>query len=176
MKKFALVPLLMFVAACGDTPTEVPAADEALMPTTEAMARAVAFTIVDTSPYSAATFVPCANDGAGEFVLLSGTLHSLYHLTLLPSGSILLKVKDSPQKMSGVGLTTGDIYQGNGVTQDLMFTAAGGFPYATTYVNNFLIIGQGPGNNYMVQILAHLTLNADGTTTVDLDKPSVECK
>jgi hypothetical protein len=43
-------------------------------------------------------------------------------------------------------------------------------------VNNFRIIGQGPGNNYLVHETMHFTINADGTTTVSFDNLTVDCK
>jgi hypothetical protein len=48
--------------------------------------------------------------------------------------------------------------------------------FETTFVNNFRIIGQGPGNNFLVHETAHITINADGTVRVNHDNLSTECK
>jgi hypothetical protein len=45
-----------------------------------------------------------------------------------------------------------------------------------TYVNNFRIIGQGPGNNFLVHETMHITLNAAGILTVSHDNINVDCK
>ena len=44
------------------------------------------------------------------------------------------------------------------------------------YVNNFRIIGQGTGNNFLVHEIVHLTINANGTATNYVDNFSIECK
>jgi hypothetical protein len=43
-------------------------------------------------------------------------------------------------------------------------------------VNNFRIIGQGTGNNFLVHETFHITVNADGTMTASVDNFSVDCK
>jgi hypothetical protein len=70
-------------------------------------------------------------------------------------------------------LTTGDRYAATGETQDT-FNAHAGVEY--TFVNNFKIIGQGPGNNFLVHETYHYTFNANGELTVELDNFSVECR
>jgi hypothetical protein len=48
--------------------------------------------------------------------------------------------------------------------------------YEYTYVNNFRIIGQGPGNNYLIHNNFHYTINANGELTAWVDNFSAECK
>src|SRR5512135_867937 len=108
---------------------------------------ATASTVSQSFPISISVFVPCANGGAGEVVNLSGDLHDLFHITYDGQGGVHVKVQDNPQGISGVGLTTGDKYQGTGVTET-EFNVKVGEEY--TSVNNFRIIGQGPGNNFLV--------------------------
>src|SRR5215216_4074451 len=62
-------------------------------------------------------FIPCANAGAGEFVVLTGTLHVLTTFTI-NGNNVRGKSHFQPQGISGVGLTTGDKYHATGVTQD----------------------------------------------------------
>src|SRR5258708_20352837 len=78
-------------------------------------ARASTVTTSTKSPLSLTVFVPCAVGGAGERVALSGTLHDLFHVTFDGRGGFHLDVHDNPQAVSGVGLTTGDKYQGTGL-------------------------------------------------------------
>jgi hypothetical protein len=49
------------------------------------------------------------------------------------------------------------------------------FPFIETFVNNFKIIGQGPGNNFLVHQNVHITVNANGTLTASVDNFSTEC-
>jgi hypothetical protein len=118
-------------------------------------------------------FVACANGGAGEEVALSGSLHDLFHVTLDGSGGLHVKTHSNPQGISGIGLTTGAKYQATGVTQE-QFNAKIG--EQDTFINNFRLIGQGPGNNFLVHENFHVTVNANGVVTSFHDHFSVVCK
>lgn len=124
-------------------------------------------------PINITVFVPCAAGGAGEDVALSGNLHVLFSITFDSSGGFHAESHANPQGVSGTGLTTGDKYQGTGVTRD-DFNGKVGFE--TTFVNNFRIIGQGPGNNFLVHDNSHVTVHPDGTVTGFVDNFSVECQ
>jgi hypothetical protein len=141
---------------------------------TTAQASASTVTTSSVFPISLTVFVPCAAGGAGEFVDLSGNLHDLFHVTLDGSGGFHLDASDNPQGVSGVGETTGTKYQGTGVTR-FDFSGTAGGTYVETDVNNFRIIGQGPGNNFMVHDNFHITVNPDGTVTSFHDNFSVTC-
>ena len=137
-------------------------------------AQAQAITVVDNfiEPLELVVFVPCANGGTGEFVELAGTLHILFVTTIDNQGGFHDKFHFQPQGVSGTGLTTGDKYQGTGETQGT-FTGKVGFE--NTFVNNFKIIGQGPGNNFLLHENFHITFHPDGTVTAFVDNFSVKC-
>lgn len=124
-------------------------------------------------PIDIFVFVPCAAGGAGEEVILSGTLHLLSHTTFDNRGGFHAKFHAQPQGVTGLGLTTGDTYQGTGVTQD-QFNGTVGSEF--TFVNNFNIIGQGPGNNAMIHETFHVTVNANGQVTAVVDNFRATCK
>jgi hypothetical protein len=129
-------------------------------------------TVSTVFPIDLIVFVPCANGGAGEDVALSGNLHDLFHITV-NGNSLHVKTHDQPQGISGTGLVTGDKYQATGVTQDEFNTS---FGMEETFINNFRIIGQGPGNNFLVHENFHITINANGTVTASHDNFTVDCK
>jgi len=127
----------------------------------------------ESFPIAITVFVPCADGGAGELVVLEGDLHVL--LTITENANHLsIKNHSQPQGVSGTGLTTGDKYQGTGVTQDHFSANRGAETF--TFVNNFRVIGQGPGNNFLVHQVFHVTINANGEVTGTVDNFSVECK
>ena len=126
---------------------------------------------IDLTGFS--VFIPCADGGNGELVVFEGFLHSLTAETFDRNGGVHIKTHFQPQGLTGVGLTTGEKYQATGVTQD-QFNAKLGQTY--TLVNNFRIIGQGPGNNFLVHETYHFTINANGTVTVGHDNFTVDCK
>ena len=123
-------------------------------------------------PIAFNVFVPCANGGAGEVVALTGDLHDRFDLTF-DSDGMRVDIHDNPQGISGRGLTTGDKYQATGVTS-LSLRSAGSI--GLTYVDNFRIIGQGPGNNFLFHDNLHLSINADGDVTAFHDNLRADCK
>jgi hypothetical protein len=122
-----------------------------------------------------AVFVPCANDGAGEVVAGTIELHTLITLSI-NGNSFSTKYHFQPGGGDLVGTVTGDAYRPTGVTQG---TATGSLQNGrgeVTDVNNFRIIGQGPGNNLLIHSTFHLTVNANGDVTVAHSKFSFTCK
>lgn len=167
---YALGVIALATASCSQEPTEALTGPAILTP-----ARAETETIHERFSIELLVFVPCADEGAGELVLLEGTLHSLFHITI-NGNNFKMKVHDQPQGISGTGLTTGDKYQATGVTQQ---TFGGSFvngQFSDTYVNNFRIIGLGPGNNFLLHEKFHITLDAKGGLTASVDNFSVECR
>jgi hypothetical protein len=137
-----------------------------------------AYSAVDTNisiPVAISVFVPCAVGGTGEVVTLSGDLHILISTTV-NANHISLYTHFQPQGVSGVGSVSGDKYQGTGVTRTSIEADVVSFPFIETFVNNFRIIGQGPGNNFLLHQNIHITVNANGTVTASVDNFSVECK
>jgi hypothetical protein len=126
-----------------------------------------------TIPFS--VFVPCANGGAGENVSGTINLHILTTSTV-NGNNVSGKFHYQPQSSSLVGDVTGDAYQATGVTQENFKSSLTNGQANFTFVNNFRIIGQGPGNNFLVHEVTHLTVNANGDTTVTFDNFSVDCK
>jgi hypothetical protein len=121
-------------------------------------------------------FVPCADGGSGEYLDLSGSLHDMLAMTLDSDGTLHVKIHDNPQGVIGVGETTGDEYRATGVTDyeyNVSYFKPGG---QFTVVNNFRMIGPGPGNNLLVHENTHYTFNADGTLTATVDNFSIECR
>lgn len=138
-----------------------------------ARAAADTFTVSQDVPISLSVTIPCANGGMGEDVVLTGNLHDLYHITFDARGGYHFTYLDNPQGITGTGSVTGAKYQGTGGTHGQVTGQVG---YEETFVNNFRMIGQGPGNNFMVHETSHVTINANGTLTAWIDNISVECK
>jgi hypothetical protein len=124
---------------------------------------------------SLSVFVPCAAGGAGELVDLSGTLHTLITFAA-NKNNVAGYLHSQPQGISGVGETTGDKYQATGVTLESFGGSLQNGQFNQTFVNNFRIIGQGPGNNFLVHETVHITVNANGSVTVFHDDFSAACK
>jgi hypothetical protein len=170
MKAFASWLLgAILLGACNE-------ATRPVAPTTEQPTglRASQFTDNAVIPLDIFVFVPCAAGSLGEYVRLTGNLHALFHVTVSNSGKFTIKGHFQPQGVRGTGQSTGAKYQGTGVTQDL--THFGRVGQVFTFVNNFRIIGQGRGNNFLVHDVFHITINANGTLTAFVDGFKADCK
>jgi hypothetical protein len=165
MRNTSLLVALTVIAAACDSPLP----SEGSAP----QFSAVTFTESVKLPADITVDIPCANGGAGELVTLSGNLHALFHVTEDGKGGLHVKSHVQPQGLTGLGGTTGAKYQATGVTQDQQNVKVG---QTYTYVNNFRIIGQGPGNNFLVHQNVHVTVNANGQITAEVDIFRAECK
>jgi hypothetical protein len=134
-----------------------------------------AIQVNENIPITLSVFVPCAAGGAGEIVDVSGPLHVLVTFTI-NGNHVSGRQQFQPQGISGTGETTGLTYHATGLTATSFAGSLINGQFTETFINRFDIIGQGPNNNYTVHETAHITVNADGTVTVNFDNFSVECK
>ena len=158
--------LAVALVACADAsgPTEPDALAPAMTATSLTSSQVVNF--------GAAAFVACALDGAGETVTISGSLHVVSHTTVNDAGHVLIMTHFQPQGITGTGSVSGDRYRATGVTRS---TFRGRVGESDTYVNNFLLIGPGPNNNYTVHETFHFTINANGELTVVTGDLRIDC-
>ena len=157
LKLIWLTVALILIAVLGVSPT---------------LAQATTFTTSFQEPLDIIVYVPCAAGGVGELVELTGTLHILFVTTIDNRGGFHSKYHFQPQGIAGIGQTTGAKYQGTGVTQG---TFNGKVGFESSFVNNFKIIGQGPGNNFLIHENMHITFHPDGTITGYIDNFSIRC-
>lgn len=122
-------------------------------------------------------FVPCANGGAGEDVLLTGTLHDIIHFSVNDNHA-LIDTFSNYQHFSGVGLTSGDRYRLTGGGHALLsFDVNDGAPEVDSFhLNVSNVIGQGKAPNLILRDTSHLTINANGEVTAAHSNFVFECK
>ena len=165
----AVVAVTAVLLGCADAPTAT------RLLSSSANASASAGTTSMVVPLNGSVFVPCANGGAGEDVDLTGNLHQVITLVTTANGTTTFREQSQPQGVSGIGQVTGDIYRGTGSAQMIQIDG-GPAPSEFTFINNFRIIGPGPGNNVLVHENEHLTMDANGNVRADFDNLRVECK
>ena len=95
-------------------------------------------------------FVP---DGAG------GT-HNIFHLVA---------------HGTGVGVSTGTAYQWNDSFDHTVFNVTAGSTVAANFVSRTHLISQGPLDNTIFYVTAHLTVTPDGTVVVNRFDVTSEC-
>jgi hypothetical protein len=125
-------------------------------------------------PLVLSEFIPCANQGNGEVVDFSGSLHVVISSTV-NGNNIHLNTLFNPQGAKGVGETTGDVWQATGETREDLTASVSSFPFTNTFVNNFKLI-DGPDGSFLIHENFHVTVNADGTTTALHDNFTFTCK
>jgi hypothetical protein len=117
--------------------------------------------------------VPCAVGGAGEMVDLIGVTHAVFAVAHDGDGGLHIVTHFNNAGVSGVGLTTGNKYQASG--GDYFVSSSGRPGNEFTLVNNFLMTAPGPGNNVRVHELVHVTTDANGVVTADVENITVDC-
>jgi hypothetical protein len=143
-------------------------------PSSAAYAAAQTSTTVEEIPVDEIDFVPCADGGAGEEVHLTGKIHVVFQTTFDGAGGAHVRFQANDQGISGTGLTTGDKYLRTGATNIELNGKVG---REETAGATFNFIGQGGnGNNFLVHVLFHITVHADGTVTAFVDNFRAECK
>lgn len=166
MRKLTALALMLFAFMTGSL------ANTSGMPLKSALLKPPAIT------YTTNTFVDYANlvyiDCTGEYVTLEGTLHVLSHVTITDN-KIVVKNHYQPQGITGVS-ESGVKYQAVGVSQDIYNGSMVNGQSSYTSINNFRIIGRGPGNNFSVHTTIHFTFNADGVVTAQVYNNKVDCK
>jgi hypothetical protein len=124
-------------------------------------------------PLDISYFLPCANGGAGEIVNVSGTFMMLFHSSIDETGGTHLKLLEVQQHVAGFGETTGDRYVSTFVN---LFNFNDSSALTSTQQVVFRITGPGPGNDALIRIVNHATVNANGTITVAFDTITIECE
>ena len=108
-RSFAPGLLVVSLLACG---TETPI--EPTLNSARSLA-AIPLTDIQSAPLSFEQFVPCAAGGAGETIEWTGELTLVFHSTTLldRDGELrrLLAVFSFSGTLTGIGQTTGDVYQ-----------------------------------------------------------------
>lgn len=128
------------------------------------------------APLDLSVFLPCADNGDGEVVHLSGTIAELYHVTVDDNGGFHVQLVETQSSVAGTGETTGDRYVSTRVNMFVFNQGSGSLPITSTQQLAFRIVSAGAGGDATIRITNHATLNADGTLTVAFDTYTVECE
>ena len=145
-------------------------------PLSAAYAAAQTITTVEKIPIDQTSFIPCAADGAGEEIQLTGQANLVIHMTLDNNGGAHIKVQGNYKGVVGTGLTTGDKYQATGAINEVGFIDNLGEDRQTTFLTKINFIGQGDASNLLAVTHIHGTINADGTVTAVVLNFSFECR
>lgn len=120
-------------------------------------------------------WVPCANNGNGEFVHVNGYVHYTYK-TVVNDNHFTLVTHTNLNEVSGIGLTTGDKYVASGGGQALYSGSIINGQTVATGTTKFMFTGAGPGNNLTIVFKANFIVNANGDVKNESLEVSTTCK
>ncbi|MCR9015995.1 hypothetical protein [Aquiflexum gelatinilyticum] len=111
-------------------------------------------------------------DFCGELVDLNGEYHMVTNAVTSKSGNTMYKSHIN-LKGIGVGQTSGAVYQVNEAINESINASKGS---NVTLTRSFLLVGQGKAPNFKGHITFHMTVNANGQLTAEVDNFSADCK
>lgn len=112
---------------------------------------------------------PCTNESV---LVTSGDIKFDTDTTIDANGGINFQSVATHQDFKGIGETTGAQYEVVG-TNHSGFHADGAT--VEDQILNATLVTAGPGNNMVLREEFHITINADGTTTVAFDHFTSDC-
>jgi hypothetical protein len=136
-----------------------------------ALGQATTFTTVSTIPIAGVTTTDCP---ATEPIAFNGTFRTIFHYTLDASGVAHLSAESSSQA-TAVGLVSGTRYVIAGASASASSTGQGAGPFQSTFTNTFLVVSAGGGSNLRLRVTLHVTVNAGGVLTAEVEKTSFGC-
>jgi hypothetical protein len=107
-------------------------------------------------------------DCTDEMVEISGTIHMVNQIQA--DGSAMGHF--NYLNVSGVGLTSGNIYQTNAVDH---IRLSAPFPSSITSVRSFLLISRGASSNLLIHVAYHITINEKGGMTAFIEDLDIQC-
>ena len=108
----------------------------------------------------------------GVPLLVTGDLHLVDHLTINGTGSHFVQ---NLNRVDVVGEAGGVTYRATGgIVAKWNFN--GPPPISTSYIQNFRVISQGPGDNFQFHSTLHVTINANRVVTSNVDNTKVDCE
>jgi hypothetical protein len=157
------------LVACADArqPTEPVAA-----PSFAATAAAADNGAANTStPIRGVLFSPCS----GESIIFHGRMHVVTHTRTDASGGTHMIRHTNFEDVSGVAIGSGRPYRLVQVTNNSANATSGGATEFTQVVV-FRVISQGSTDNWLAQIVVHVTVNANGDMTADVTQVGGGCR
>ena len=168
--------LSLLVAAlllsCTKEKAEIPNEDNAALNVAGISPQSSPRTSIVAVPFENSEFVPCANGGAGEDVLLSGYTAFVYQISWNENGFSLSYHGDNHQ-VTGVGLSSGESFVGSGGFEATVRGSWVNSQWAGTTIQQLRIVGQ--STVFSVNYKLQLTVTPDGTVTVSVGERTIDC-
>jgi len=163
---------MLFLFSCSKNLTETPAQDNTNANTLNASSASKMNNGLVAVPFEETLFIPCANEGAGENVTLTGTTHFVYQMTWNDHGFSLVYHANS-QRVTGVGLSSGETFIGSEGTQGSAKGSWVNNQWIGTTIEQMRMIGR--NSKYLVKYKYHLIVTPDGDVKVSTSEKTIDC-
>ena len=117
--------------------------------------------------------IPAAATCSGEDVRIFGVLDLTVQNTTDSKGGVHSVFHVTPH-LTAIGVTSGSIYHTAGPLQSV--TNSNGTGNEFQLINVIVLISPGSTNNLVLHETIHVTVNANGDTTVDFDNFRADCR
>ena len=170
---FLSVFALALLFSCSKNAADVP--EPAVQEATQANASSNSSrdNIIHAVPFETTLFVPCANGGAGEDVLLTGFTNFVYGMTWTDHGFTLV-YHDNVHRVTGVGVTSGEKFTASGGTNGTVMGSWVNSQWVGTTTQQLRVIGR--NNSFFVTYKYHIVIASDGTVTVNSEEETAACR
>ena len=124
-------------------------------------------------PFETTLFVPCANGGAGENVVLTGFTNFIYQTSWTDHGFTLV-YHDNVHQVTGTGVSSGESFRASGGTNGVVMGSWVNNQWIGTTIGQMRVIGQ--NTSFVITYKYHITVTKDGTVVVESDELTTDCK
>jgi len=169
---FSLLIVMALLFSCSKNAANLPKEDNAQVTTAGPSSHASTRTSIVAVPFETNLFVPCANNGSGEDVILSGKRNFVYQIEWDENGFTLV-YHDNIHQGTGTGLSSGDTFSVSGVTNGTVRGSWVSNQWSGSMVQQLTVVG----NNtvFKVNYKLQLVVTPDGKVSVDTREETVDC-
>ena len=163
--------VIMLLISCSRSTNDLPAKSET---TSASIApQASTRTSLVAVPFMNTFYVPCANGGAGEQVILSGATNFVYQLQWNEQG-FSLSYHFNHHGVTGVGVSSGEKFVGTGGNQTVASGSWTNDKWESITTEQFRVTGQNV--TFVVTYKYHITVTANGEVVVQIFEETADCK
>lgn len=138
---------------------------------TEAFGQATTTDTNEDIPFTKSLYNQCN----GDTVTFSGMMHVVNTYTADASGGTHLKTHINYQDVTGTGVPSGITYNVRTVSNEVVNDNDGPQSEATV-ISTVKLIAHGPALDFYLRTAIHMTVNANGQTTSQVQEVSIECR
>ena len=164
---------LVFMTSCTKSVIDAPVQEKGKLQLTTEPSTTLSKDGTADIPFEKIVFVPCANNGSGEEVKLTGNSKIVYQISWNDRGSHFI-FHENYHGVSGIGLTSNETFTASGKTQGEVSGSWESNHFVRTMVEELKINGQ--NTKFTVRYNLHITINPDGSVSFKRENETADCK